>query len=295
MNKVQEHSASRPDVTQFLEEASISITPDAADNFPDFRDHLKPGTTVYIGLLPGDDYRDVVKIAARLHQQGFRIVPHFTARNLANLVAVEDYLETVCSVAAVDEVLVLAGDMSSASGDFHSSIQLLQTGLFDQYDIKRIGVAGHPEGTPDISASELEKALIEKNVFAKNTNAELYILTQFCFDAQAVIAWEKKIQTAGNRLPICAGIAGPLALGPMIKVATKCKIGQSIRMASRLAVAKTKAAGDVTPDKMIASLVEHKRLSPNSNITGCHFFSFGNLKGLGQWLSSRTLRDVYQI
>lgn len=295
MNEVLEYSTTRNDVSQFLEGASISITPDAADNFPDFRDHLKSGTTVYIGLLPGDDYRDVVRTAARLHQQGYRIVPHFTARNLASRVAVEDYLDSICAVAAVDEVLVLAGDLASPIGDFHSSMQLLQTGLFDKHDIKHIGVAGHPEGTPDISAAEQSKALLEKNAFARNTDANLYILTQFCFDAEAVIAWEKKIQAAGNTLPICVGIAGPLALGPMIKVATKCKVGQSIRMASRLAVARTRAAGDVAPDKMVASLVDHKRLSPVSDITGCHFFSFGNLKRLGKWLNARTFRDVSQV
>ena len=46
-------------------------------------------------------------------------------------------------------------------GKFDSSFQLLETGYFEKM---KIGIAGHPEGSPDISDEELEKAMIEKNL-----------------------------------------------------------------------------------------------------------------------------------
>ena len=70
-------------------------------------------------------------------------------------------------------------------------MQLLETGLFDRYGFTSIGVAGHPEGSPDIPDAALKQALAWKNGFAERTAAQLYITTQFCFDAAPVIAWDK--------------------------------------------------------------------------------------------------------
>ncbi|MBC8269831.1 MAG: methylenetetrahydrofolate reductase [Rhodospirillaceae bacterium] len=273
-------------IVDFMQGVSISITPDAAERIGDFREYLRPETTVFIGLLPGGDYRDVVKTAIRLHENGFRVVPHFTARNIPVAFAFEDYLNSVCEKAAVEEVLVLAGDVSVPVGDYHSSMQLLETGLFEKYGIKRIGVAGHPEGTPDISKTELSHALMKKNAFARQSDADFYILTQFCFDAAAIIAWEEQINAAGNQLPICAGIAGPMALGPLIKIAAKCKVGDSLRMMSRLAGGLIESKSVRTSDRVVTGLARHKAATTQSKIQGAHIFTFGNLSKASKWINA---------
>ena len=50
---------------------------------------------------------------------------------------------------------------------FTSSIQLLETGLFQGW---RIGIAGHPDGSPDISDKDLEKAMIDKKALCRLYN-----------------------------------------------------------------------------------------------------------------------------
>ncbi len=273
-------------IIDFFQGVSISITPDAAEKVDDFREFVRPETTIFIGLLPGDDYRHVVKTAARLHKQGFRIVPHFTARNIADQTALEGYLSSVCEAAAVDEVLVLAGDMAVPTGDYHCSMQLLRSGLFDRYGIKRIGVAGHPEGTPDIGAAQLDEALAQKNAFAKQTNAEMYILTQFCFDPDAIITWEKQINAAGNKLPICVGIAGPLELRALLKIAAACKVGKSMRMITKLAGGLAKLKSIRSSDHIVARLACHRASDPESRIQRAHIFTFGNLANTSRWVNA---------
>ncbi len=286
MHETADLAANLCPVADFLDGVSISITPDAAAAIPDLGEHLRPGTTVFIGLLPGEDYRDVVKTAARFHDQGFRVVPHFTARNIANRLVFEDYLSSVCGAAAVDEVLVLAGDMAEPTGEFHCSMQLLESGLFDEYEIRRIGVAGHPEGTPDICQQELNKALAQKNAFARQSDADMYLLTQFCFDAAAIISWEEKINAAGNQLPICAGVAGPMALGALLKIATKCKIGQSMRMLGRLTGGIAKSKTLQTSDRVLKDLAEYRARTPETKIQRAHVFTFGNLAMAAKWINS---------
>ena len=46
----------------------------------------------------------------------------------------------------------------------------LETGFFDGI---KIGIAGHPEGSPDMSDTKLEKAMIDKKPYAD------YIVTQW--------------------------------------------------------------------------------------------------------------------
>mgnify|MGYP001214993311 CR=1 FL=1 len=52
--------------------------------------------------------------------------------------------------AGVDEALLLAGGSKKPLGDFDSSIQLIESGLFDNAGFKRLHVAGHPDVSKDI-------------------------------------------------------------------------------------------------------------------------------------------------
>ena len=56
----------------------------------------------------------------------------------------------------------------------NSSMQVMETGLLDRHGIRRIGVAGHPEGSPDIPDRAVAAAIAWKNAFAERTDADLY-------------------------------------------------------------------------------------------------------------------------
>ena len=58
-------------------------------------------------------------------------------------------------------------------------MDVLKSDLLSKFNYKFVGVAGHPEGSPDISNKNLDLAIKEKNEFAKNVNFQMYIATQF--------------------------------------------------------------------------------------------------------------------
>ena len=64
-----------------------------------------------------------------------------------------DYVSR-CKDLGVKQVLVIGGSHKQI-GVFESSIQILETGYFEGL---KIGIAGHPEGSPDISDLNLEKS-----------------------------------------------------------------------------------------------------------------------------------------
>ena len=73
-------SDDKQNILKFLENTSVEVTPGGAKKIEDFRDLLRPGTTVFVTFLPGSDIRDTVATVQRLHAEGMKPVPHFAAR-----------------------------------------------------------------------------------------------------------------------------------------------------------------------------------------------------------------------
>ena len=116
---------------------------------------------VYITMLPGGDYKETAEQAVKLVQNGFNPIPHFPARSIESETQLKDYI-SICKDGGVKQALIIGGSREPV-GKFDSSIQLLETGYFEQM---KIGIAGHPEGSPDISDSKLEKAMEDKKPYA---------------------------------------------------------------------------------------------------------------------------------
>src|SRR3546814_11330104 len=78
-------------------------------------------------------------------------------------------------------------------------------------------------------------ALAWKNAFAERSYAQFYIATQFCFEAAPIIAWDKAMRAAGNRLPIHIGVPGLATIKTLINHAKACGVGPSMRFLTRQA------------------------------------------------------------
>ena len=145
---------------------------------------------VYITLLPGGDYVETAQKAGDLVKKGFNPVPHFPARSISDEAQLNDYVSR-CKDLGGKQALVIGGSREPI-GVFDSSIQLLETGYFEGL---KIGIAGHPEGSPDISDSSLEKAMKDKKPYAD------YIVTQWLLDPQPIIDFISK-----QTIPVHVGI-----------------------------------------------------------------------------------------
>ena len=77
-------------------------------------------------------------------------VPHVSARAIRDVKELDYFIKNLSETCNVTEVLVIAGSGKKPVGDFHETMQILETGVLQNYNIKIIGVAGHPEGSPDI-------------------------------------------------------------------------------------------------------------------------------------------------
>ncbi|WP_306006252.1 methylenetetrahydrofolate reductase [Aquicoccus porphyridii] len=276
-----------PQVEAFLKGYSIEVMPRTAEKVENFRDLLPAGTRVYIAHIEGTPIEEMVATAARLARDGYPVMPHFPARIIRDSAMLENWIAMYQGEAGVDQALLLAGGVNKPHGDFHSSMQLLETGLFDKAGFKRLHVAGHPEGNrdidPDGSMKNVEDAIHWKQKFSERTDAKMALATQFAFEAAPIVKWADGLKAAGITLPIHIGIAGPAKLQTMIKFAVACGVGPSIRVLQRRARDVSKLLLPYEPTEVLTDLAAHKAANPDSLIEQVHFFPLGGIKTNAQW------------
>lgn len=273
----------RQSIIGLLSGFTTETTPGAAAKIADYRAHLRPGATVFITFLPGSSFADTIAVAVRLRREGFNPVPHFAARSVPSRAFLDENLARLTGEAGVDQALLIGGALNQPLGEFSNTMQLLDTGLFDNYGIGRIGIAGHPEGSPDIPDAQIRAALAWKNAFAERTGASLYIVTQFCFEAAPVIVWDRRIQAEGNRLPVYIGIPGLASLKALIGHAKACGVGPSMRYLTRQARNVAKLLTVTAPDRLVAGLAAYRATDPQCGIRGVHVYPLGGLKKSARW------------
>ena len=270
-------------IKNLLEEYSIETTPNVYSKFGKFEGLVSLDNSIYVTYLPDEDQSRVVETCKKLTDEGFKVIPHLPARTIKDIFDLEKYIGSLSEKAGCNKILVIGGG-GKQKGSISSSMDVLKTDLLSKYNFQQVGLAGHPEGNPDVSEEEIDNAIIEKNAFALNTDLKLYLATQFFFEASSLKNWEKKLDSLNNNLEIHAGIPGPASLKTLVSYATSCGIGNSIRFLSKQAMNITKLANTKTPDKLIEDLAEYKCLNPNTKLVKLHFYAFGGIKKTSEWL-----------
>ena len=233
---------------------SLEIGPhNDIDNLPVVKD-------IYITLLPGGDYVETAKKAGDLSKKGFNPVPHFPARSITDKTQLNDYVSR-CKDLGIKQALVIGGSYEQI-GVFESSIQILETGLFEGL---KIGIAGHPDGSPDISDSNLEKAMKDKKPYAD------YIVTQWLLDPQPIIDFISK-----QSVPVHVGITGPMKITSLIKFANIVGAKNSINFLKSNFSKALDLLKPKDPNDLIGKV--------KSYTDYFHIYTFGSLKETNKWL-----------
>ncbi len=275
-------------IKKFLDGFSVEVTPKAASKIENFEDYIPSGTLVYIAHIEGTPIEEMVETAKKINDQGFCAMPHFPARIIKDKNVLEDWISRYKNEANVSNALLIAGGANKPYGQYDSSIQLIESELFDKADFNNLHIAGHPEGSmdidPDGSTTNVDQALSWKNEFSKRTDANMAITTQFSFDANSVISWANNIKEAGIDIPVHIGIAGPAKLQTLLRYSIECGVGASIKIIQKRAKDLTKLLLPYKPTNIITELATYKANNPSFNIEKVHFFPLGGIKQVSDFV-----------
>jgi len=279
------------EVSAFVQGYSIEVMPRTAEKIENFAEILPQGTRVYIAHIEGTPIDDMVATAKRISAQGFNVMPHFPARIIKDAATLGDWIARYQGEAGVKQALLLAGGVAQPHGDFDSSMQLLETGLFDAAGFTRLHVAGHPEGNRDIDPNGGDAAVMDalrwKQDFSNRSDAQMALATQFAFEAGPIIKWADRLAAEGIALPIHIGIAGPAKLQTLIKFAIACGVGPSLKVLQKRAMDVTKLVMPYEPTDIVTELAAHKAANPGFGIKQVHFFPLGGIKTNATWANAQ--------
>ena len=273
----------------FISGYSIEVVPNSAAKVESFAEILPKNTRVYIAhLSEKEDIKTMVATAKRINEEGFSVMPHIPARIIKDKATLVNWISMYRNEANVTEALLIGGGASQPLGNFDSSIQLIESGVFDDAGFKRLHIAGHPEGSKDIdpdgSNANVSSALSWKQEFSNRTDAEMAIATQFCFDATAVTKWAERLKQDGIDIPIHIGIAGPAKLQTLLRFSIECGVGPSMKILTKRAKDITKLLLPYKPTEILEALADYKMKDPSLNIDQVHFFPIGGIKQTVDWV-----------
>jgi methylenetetrahydrofolate reductase (NADPH) len=280
---------------ELLQAASVEVPARQRDGVDELRDLFDPGTDIYISFPPAADYRDAVATAVALSRAGFNPVPHLPARAIASRAELVDFIARLTGEAGVGQALVIGGDVDPPRGPFAASIDLLESGELKRHGIGAVGFAGHPEGHPVVTRAVLEEALLAKIAHARKNGLEAYLVTQFCFEAEPILAWLKSLSRLGVDVPIRIGVAGPATATTLLRYAVRCGVGDSLRAIKTRTKTIGRLISEAGPEEVLRGVASGLAESPDARVTGVHFFPFGGLGKTSDWISQTLSRLYAQI
>jgi methylenetetrahydrofolate reductase (NADPH) len=271
-------------MTRVTDGFSIEMTAKDVDALTHVAPSLRPGTPVSLTFLPGETLEARIAAAIAIREFGFEPMPHFSARRLESRAEFETYLDAVVQRARVRRCFVIAGDRETPAGPFADSAALIATGRFEKAGIKAIGMAGHPDGHPHMSAEQCWTVLQKKAADIEGRGMAPLIVTQFGFDAGSLLAWLKELRERGIGMPVRVGVPGPAGIKTLLRFAVRCGVHASASVMAKYGLSITQLMGNAGPDKMVDSLRE--QISSEHGRVRLHFYPFGGLERTVGWIKS---------
>ena len=272
-------------IAQLAREASLEITVHDIAHLEECRSVLPQGKTLFVSHLPKQQWHETEAACRTVRAAGFRPVPHVPVRLLPDAATLDRVLGGYVDGAQVDEVLLISGDYRQALGPYTEVLQVMRSGALQRHGMRRVTVAGHPEGHPSVTAADIRRAELDKARMAQLAGLELTLLTQFFFEQTPFLDWVRELRSAGVQARLVGGLAGPTRLSSLIKFALRCGAGTSMRVLTARPAAFTKLLGDHGPEGVLRGLAQ-ARCEKSSDFAGVHLFCFGGFVRTCRWLQA---------
>src|SRR5262252_3049429 len=233
--------------------------------------------TVTVTASPAKGLDATLDLTERLAAQGFRVVPHVSARLVADDAQLADIVARL-TACGVDDVFVPAGDADPPAGEFDSALSLLERLAEMGTPFARTGITGYPESHPRIEDDITVQAMWDKRRHAS------YIVSNLCFDPATMRRWILRIRARGVTLPLYAGLAGPVERARLLRMAAKAGASESAKfLAGHVEwFLRFGTPGGYNPDRLLSRLAGTLS-SPVANVEGLHLFTFNQVQQTEQW------------
>ncbi len=233
--------------------------------------------TITVTASPAKGIEPTIELALRLAAAGYSVVPHVSARLVADEVQLKEIVERL-RAAGIDDVFVPAGDADPPAGKYAAALPMLADLSSLGRPFARVGITGYPERHPAIDDDVTIQAMWDKRAHAT------YIVSNLCFDPNVLASWVFRVRRRDVGLPIHLGIAGPVERTKLLAMATKIGVGESTRFLVKHAswFVRLSRPGGYSPERLL-NRVARKGVGLQSGVAGLHIFTFNQIAETEAW------------
>lgn len=261
---------------------SLEITAKDVDRMREAAPRIPEDTPIAVTFLPGETLEARVAAARAVRELGFEPMPHFSARRLTSEAEFRTMVEQMVEQAGVKRCFAIAGDPPQPEGPFAETADLIDTGLFESNGMIAIGIAGHPQGHPNMTEEECWAVLEKKCKMILERGMLPLIVTQFGFDPGAFMQWLVELRQRGIDAPVRIGVPGPTNIKSLLKFAARCGVEASASVMSKYGISLGKLIGVAGPEKMVDAFATGLRAEHHP--VRLHFYPFGGLARTVEWI-----------
>lgn len=240
-------------------------------------------TPIAVTFLPGEEMDERIAAAVRIRELGFEPMPHLSARRIFSEDELATMMKRLVNEAGAKRVFLVAGDPPEAAGPFSDTLQMIRTGVFEDNGVVAVGIAGHPEGHPNVSGPELWTWMENKIEEITARGMAPLVVTQFGFDPDAFLGWLVEMRERGIDAPVRIGMPGPAGIKRLLRYAKFCGVGASASVLKKYGISLTNLIGTAGPDKLVDAL--RTGMGPEHGRVRLHFYPFGGLKPTVEWIN----------
>lgn len=270
-----------------LEGFSVEMGSHQADSLQEYARRLPDGTEIFLNLFPKDQLDRQIDICRRIRESGLTPIPHLASRRARSKDDVMRVLGRFAEEAGVRDFLIIAGDLQEPRGDIEDSLEFIRAIPSNDFDIRRIGISGYPEGHPLISDEDLATSQREKIAILHELGIEPVVVTQFSFEPRAIIRYCEDLHARYPDLRAKIGLPGPAKLTTLIRFAQRCGVTSSMKKMKSLPMSTSLKLLQRVPPTSQAEALGKYRLEQNDRVS-VHLFTFGGLEASLDWINEAT-------
>lgn len=267
--------ASRAALRGVLEDPIFELLPlkNLADQVP----HLPRGARVSVTASPAKGIDATVDWAIRLQADGFRAIPHLSARMIASRSVLADLLERARE-GGLTHGFVVGGD-ADEPGEYLDGLSLIRAMTELGHPFATLGCPAYPQGHPDIPDEALAQALRDKAPYVG------HVTTQMDFDTGAIARWVRARRAEGFEPDVVIGVPGVADPQKLLSIAARIGVTDAKRFLVknlRFVTGLARSGGFYKPTGFVEELAPLIG-DEAARVTGLHLYTFNAVEATESW------------
>lgn len=269
-----EQTAPRPTLAQ----ASLEVYPSSTIGTRFIDTFGGTNLKVNVTSSPNSGIDATIELTSLLAKNGFNVVPHIGVHEIEDAQHLSKVAGNISDL-GIKEVFVIKGE-GTQKGIYRTGAKLMRDLAAGGMELDAIGIGGYPEGGEGLTSEQMLNGIRIRKQIAEDMGAQLYVVTQMCFDPDLITRYGVDLKNNGIDVPLLAGLPNSEGAAHMYERAVKYRVGPS-----RELLLNQEAHIDFDPRSLVESI---EASDSRAEVSGYHIYTFNKMRHAAELLGLST-------